>query len=296
MLRRIIGEDIKLVKNLEYGNGYVEADPGHIEQVIMNLTINARDAMPEGGVLMISTGSEQVDEALCAIYPDARPGRYFCLSVADTGIGMDEDIRTRIFEPFFTTKGLGKGTGLGLSVVYGIVKQHEGWINVESAPGKGATFKVYIPIIDEKTRHAEDTDPSIESETPQGNGERVLFVEDDEGIRTLVSRTLQECGYTVKAAGSAQEAMALFEQERGNFHLVLSDVVLPDINGLQMVNRILLKNPNIAVILCSGYTDEKSHYVEIQKRRYRFFQKPYDLNKLLKSIREAMATQIAARV
>ncbi|MGA1843354.1 MAG: PAS domain-containing protein [bacterium] len=296
MLRRIIGEDIKLVKNLEYGNGYVKADPGHIEQVIMNLTVNARDAMPDGGVLMISTGSEWIDEAMCAVYPGARPGRYFCLSLSDTGIGMDEDVKARIFEPFFTTKGLGKGTGLGLSVVYGIVQQHDGWITAESEPRKGAIFKVYLPILDEKSAHADDAGSSLESGALHGNGERVLFVEDDQGVRTLVSRTLQECGYMVKAAGSAQEAMDIFEYERGDFHLVLSDVVLPDINGLQMVSHILLKNPNIAVVLCSGYTDEKSHYVEIQKRRYRFFQKPYDLDELLKSIREALETQIEARV
>jgi len=284
MLQRLIGEDITVSTSLDPSLWPIQADESSIDQVIMNLVLNARDAMPKGGSITIKTESVIMDEEQAACICEARPGQFVCLSIADTGTGMDKEIIDRIFEPFFTTKGLGKGTGLGLSVVYGIVKQHEGWINIYSEHEQGSVFKIYLPASSYKSRiKAEERIPVQEI---QGRGERILLVEDEEGVRDLTSRALRENGYVVIEAASTQEALDIFEQEKGNFHLILSDVVLPDQTGLELADQLLRRQPNIQILLVSGYTDQKSEWITIRKKGFRFVQKPYALPDLLRSVRE----------
>ena len=284
MLQRLIGEDITVSADMEPSLWPIQADESSIDQVIMNLVVNARDAMPKGGTISIKTESVTLDEEQARGISEARYGQFVCLSIADTGSGIDKEIVNRIFEPFFTTKGLGKGTGLGLSVVYGIVKQHEGWINIYSEPGQGSVFKIYLPASSYKSkRKVEETIPI---EQIQGRGERILLVEDEAGVRDLTTRALRENGYVVIEAASTQEALDIFEQEKGNFHLVLSDVVLPDQTGIELVNQLLQRQPKIQIMLVSGYTDQKSEWVTIHKKGFRFVQKPYALPDLLRSVRE----------
>ncbi len=286
MLRRLIGEDIDINIDLEPALWTIRADAVNIEQVIMNLAVNARDAMPEGGKLTIRTKNLTLDEEFCKLIPDARPGKFVCLLVEDTGVGMDKEITQHIFEPFFSTKEAGRGTGLGLSVVYGIVKQHGGWINVYSEPGQGSTFKVYLPAFPAKLE--EKTKKTISLQEFQGNGEWILLVEDEEKVRELTKRALCENGYVVFEAANAREAMDIFEREGGKFHLVFSDVVLPDKTGLQLVHQLLSRKPELHVLLSSGYTDDKSQWSTISKRGFRFLQKPYTLPDLLQAIKEAI--------
>ncbi|HIE29202.1 TPA: response regulator, partial [Candidatus Poribacteria bacterium] len=244
------------------------------------------DAMPKGGNLTIKTENVTMHEEQCRVIPEARPGRFVCLSVSDTGVGMDKEIVRRIFEPFFTTKEFGKGTGLGLSVVYGIVAQHEGWINVESEPGQGSTFVVYLPAFSVKPQ--DETEETISLQELQGSGERILVVEDEEGIRELATKMLSENGYIVFEAANAKEALDIFERENGELHLVFSDVVLPDKNGIELVDQLLLLKPELRILLSSGYTNEKLQWPVIRGRDFRFLQKPYALVSLLQAIREVI--------
>ncbi|MBM4322940.1 MAG: response regulator [Deltaproteobacteria bacterium] len=287
MLKRLIGENIAVETHLEPNLWIVKADPGNMEQVIMNLVVNARDAMPEGGKITIKTENVDIDKGYCDIYNYARPGQFICLSVEDTGIGMDKEIIQHIFEPFFTTKGVGKGTGLGLSVVYGIVKQHEGWINVYSEPGQGSIFKVYLPVSSEETKY-ETKREVISIQDFQGKGERILLVEDDSGIREFVNKVLTKSGYEVLEASNTQEALDISEKESGGLALVFSDVVLPDKSGLQLAEELLLRKPTLKVLLTSGYTDQKSQWSVIKEKGYCFIQKPYNLNDLLRVVREVL--------
>jgi PAS domain S-box-containing protein len=286
MLNRLIGEDIVIHTDLDPSLWTVRADAGNIEQVIMNLVVNARDAMPKGGKLTIKTENVSLDEECFKVIPEARPGKFICLSVMDTGIGMDKEIIQHIFEPFFSTKKAGKGIGLGLSVVYGIVKQHEGWINVYSEVGQGSTFKVYLPAFFVKP--VDESKEAISLEDLQGNGERILVVEDEGEIRELVARVLDKNNYIVFKAANAKEAMDIFEREEGRFHLIFSDVVLSDKGGLQLADYLLSRNPQLRVLLSSGYIDEKSQWSIIHERGFRFLQKPYTLLGLLQAIREAL--------
>ncbi|MDZ7261146.1 MAG: PAS domain S-box protein, partial [candidate division KSB1 bacterium] len=286
MLQRLIGEDIELITILEPDLSRVKADPGQLEQVIMNLAVNARDAMPHGGHLTIKTQTVTLDNEACKLIPEARPGRFVCLSLEDTGIGMDKATLAQIFEPFFSTKAPGEGTGLGLSVVYGIVKQHEGWITVDSVPGQGSIFTVYLPAFSIETK--EKTEDRIPLQKFQGRGERILLVEDEPVVREFTTRVLNENGYQVFEATSAQKAWDIFQQEKENFDLVFSDVVLPDKNGLQLVEQLLSRNPRLRVLLSSGYTDHKSQWPLIRERGFHFLQKPYLLTELLRAVREVI--------
>jgi len=285
LIRRIIGEDINLTVNLDPDLFRVKADPGQMDQAIMNLVVNARDAMRHGGDLTISAENVALDKDQCKVIPDARPGRFVRLSVEDTGTGMDKAVLDQIFEPFFTTKMQGEGTGLGLSTVYGIVKQHEGWINVYSKPGYGSTFEIYLPAISQMPAARQRKMPSLKEF--QGSGERVLVAEDDEGVRRFTKKALEANGYVVFEASSALEALSLFEREKADFHLVLSDVILPDINGVQFVDQLLARDPDLLVILCSGYANVKSQWPLINERHFRFIKKPYSAYKLLRTIKEA---------
>jgi len=283
MLRRIIGEDISLALDLSAGLWAVEGDTGSIEQVVMNLVVNARDAMPEGGKIAIKTENVSVDEEYCSRYSYARPGRFVRLSVKDTGIGMDRATMERIFDPFFTTKK--EGTGLGLSVVYGIVKQHKGWINVESSPGLGSTFRVYLPAA---LSAPEEEGEEILPEALRGNGERVLVVEDERPVRDFIEKALSESGYVVSVATNAKEAIEIFKRKKGKFDLVFTDVVLPDERGPKLVQQLLALQPGMGVLFTSGYTNEKSDWLVIREKGYPYIQKPYTLADLLRAVREAL--------
>jgi PAS domain S-box-containing protein len=286
MAQRLIGEHITVSTELDNALWTIQGDSARIEQVVLNLTVNARDAMPQGGELRIKTENVRVDRTYCEAVSYARPGNFVCLSVSDTGEGMDADTARRIFEPFFTTKAPGKGSGLGLSVVYGIVKQHDGWINVYSEPGFGSTFRIYLPALSVPVEICEEEQGSLED--IQGRGERVLVVEDEELVRDLTVRTLREHGYVVSAASNAQEAQQVFEEENGNFDLLFSDAVLPDRTGLQLVDELLSNNPGLHVLLTSGYGNERSQWQQAKERGLGFVQKPYDLVSLLRAVRDVL--------
>ena len=288
MLHRLICEDIAINTTLYDNLWTIQADAGNIEQVILNIAINARDAMPEGGRLIIKTENLTLQEDVCKNIFEARPGNFVCLTIEDTGEGMDEENMQRIFEPFFSTKGVGMGTGLGLSVVYGIVKQHKGWINVNSEPGEGSTFKVFLPAVSAKAK-----DKAVETVTMdelRGNGEKILLVEDDDAASSFGENVLQELGYVVTVAINVTKALEIFQQEKGNFDLVLADVVLPDGSGLDLLEQLRSRKPKLPVLLCSGYPDKKSRFEEIRKKEFPFIQKPYDLEVLFKTIKEVMNT------
>ncbi len=286
MLGRLLGENIELTTVLEPELKQVKADPGQIEQVVMNLVVNARDAMPEGGRITIKTENVTLDKDVCKTIPESSPGKFVCFSIEDNGMGMKKEIIDQIYEPFFTTKKTGEGTGLGLSVVYGIIKQHSGWINVYSEPGKGSVFKIYLPVISVESE--EETEAVVSIENLQGNGERILLVEDEEDIRQFAAIALSGNGYKVLEAVNVEEALNLFDKEDGNFDLVFSDVVLPDRTGLRLVNDLLLRKPELRVLLSSGYSDHKSQWAEIKKKGFRFLQKPYAVTDLLETIREVL--------
>jgi len=284
MLKRLIGEDISISTDLDPDLWMVCADRGTMEQVIMNLAVNARDAMPGGGKLTIKTENVVLDKEYCNGMSGSRSGCFVCLSMVDTGIGMDKETVAHIFEPFFSTKDPGKGTGLGLSVVYGIIQQHDGWVNVYSEPGKGTSFKIYIPALPKKPK--QEIDSMVLLADFKGGGKRVLVVEDEESVRKFTEKALCRNDYIVFAVSNAWEALDVFEKEERKFDVVLSDVVLPDKSGIELVDQLLLRNPNIHVLLSSGYTDHKSQWPVIQKRGFRFLQKPYTLIDLLRTIKE----------
>jgi len=288
MLGRVIGEDVPVVLDLAEDLWAVMADPGNLDQVITNLVVNARDAMPEGGSVTIKTENVVVDEACCRQHPGARPGQFARLTVSDTGVGMDEEVMRRIFEPFFTTKRPGKGTGLGLSVVHGIVQAHEGWINVESQVGKGSTFRIHLPAVvyEQAATDTEDILPSLERF--RGQGERILVVEDELVPREMIERILSENGYQVFARGTVAGAMEVFQQEGESFDLVLSDVVLSDGNGVDLVLRLLEEQPSLAVLLTSGYADGRANWERAQRSGLSFLQKPFTVAALLERVHEGL--------
>ena len=256
----------------------------------MNLVINASDAIIGEGTITIRTENSVVDEKNSIDMPESHPGNYVCLSVTDTGTGIDQQIIHRIFEPFFTTKDKEKGTGLGLSVVYGIAKQHNGWVNVYSTSGKGTTFKVYFPAV--LNIQAGEVQEPVSLKELYGNGERILLVEDEESMLNFVKIVLSENGYTVFSASSAQEAVKIFKQENYNFRLIFSDVVLPDSSGVRLVEELLFYKPELLCLLTSGYTDEKSQWAMIQEKGYPFLQKPYTLYDLFKTIKDVLSSRL----
>jgi len=253
----------------------------------MNLALNARDAMPKGGRIIIKTENIAVDKEYCEVNIEARPGNFVCLSVTDTGTGMTKEVRAHIFEPFFTTKEQGKGTGLGLSVVYGIIKQHRGWINVYSEPGQGSVFKIYLPASDE-TAHSKPETRIISPADYKGHQERILVLEDDMDIQKLVVSVLTRMNYQVFPASSLAQARQVFDREKGNFHMILSDMTLPDGNGLELCDELTAKNKNIKVLLNSGYPSREENRDIIRQRGLPFLAKPYNLTLLFKMVREVL--------
>nr|MBI3611964.1 PAS domain S-box protein [Nitrospirota bacterium] len=285
MLRRLIGEDIELVTVLKSGLGHVKADPGQLEQVIMNLIVNARDAMPQGGKLTIETGNVDLDETYAGQRFFVLTGPYVMLAVSDTGCGMDAETQKHIFEPFFTTKEKGKGTGLGLATVYGIVKQSGGYIWVYSEEGKGTAFKVYLPRIPDAPASAgHKAQPSrsvLGSET-------ILLVEDDALVRTLTMKMLESGGYTVLAAPNGDDAIRIFRTHPNPIHLIVSDVVMPFVSGREMAASLVALNPDVKVLFMSGYTDDTIVRHGVVEMGVPFIQKPFTPTGLLRKIREVL--------
>ena len=288
VIQRVIGEDINVKLDLASTPCVIFADPGGIDQVVMNLVVNARDAMPEGGELTIKTEIVYVDDEYIQKHTHAREGNFICLSVADTGTGMTEDIAQRIFDPFFTTKHPEEGTGLGLSVVYGIVKDHRGWIDVESKLGIGSVFRIYFPFYTPRRESPQTISKETDQSSTAGSGERILLVEDDDHVRKFAKEALSRNGYTVLEAKNAKEALTIFEKEEGDFDLIFTDVVLPDKDGLQLVEDLKLIKPNPCVLFSSGYVDKKSKWNTIKNKGFEFLQKPYMMSDLLTTIRKVL--------
>jgi PAS domain S-box-containing protein len=282
LLLRLIGEDIELSINSGGKNGLILADRGQIEQVLMNLVTNARDAMPSGGSVMLETGDMEIDEASCREHGFEKPGLYRVLSVSDTGIGMDETTRVRIFDPFFTTKEVGKGTGLGLAIVYGIMKQHGGAITVHSEPGKGSTFKLYFPLI---TPSAE---VAYENKTPQpatGGTETILLAEDDIAVRQLIKLVLEGAGYRVIESADGEEAILRFQERADTVKLVITDVVMPRKNGKEVYDAIQSLRPGMKALFMSGYTADIIKSRGIVERGMHYLSKPVAPETLLRKVR-----------
>lgn len=281
MIRRIIGENIAVDFVQKHDLWTVNADETSIDQILMNLVVNAADAMPQGGKLSIGTENVTFEEGVSIFMPGGRPGRFACISVSDTGTGMDREILQNIFEPFFTTKEAGKGTGLGLSVVYGLVAQHEGWIHVTSCAGQGSTFNTYFPVIEAPKKTKKEMMCPQECLSPS---ERVLLVEDEESVRRFVTKVLEKQGYVVLTASRTDEAMEIFGREHGAFDLIFSDVVLPDKSGIELIDGLLALKPGLRVLLSSGYADDRSQLSIIRERGFPFIQKPYSVSDLLEIV------------
>jgi PAS domain S-box-containing protein len=283
MLQRVIGEDVELVTVLSPDLGWVKADPGQIEQVIMNLAVNARDAMPDGGKLTIETANAELDDAYARHHPPVSPGEFVLLSVSDTGIGMDELTRARLFEPFFTTKEKGKGTGLGLATVYGIVKQSAGFIWVYTELGHGTTFKIYLPRVHEDPVAAQ---PAASTEVR--GSETIVVAEDAEGVRAVVQNVLRRNGYTVLPAPDGQTALDLVATHPEPIHLLITDVIMPGMSGRQLADRLREMRPGLKVLFVSGYTDDAIIRHGMLEPGIVFLQKPFTPESLTRKVREVL--------
>jgi PAS domain S-box-containing protein len=292
MLKRLIGEDIELITDLSDDIGRVDADVSQMEQVLMNLSVNARDAMPDGGRLTIRTARGTMPRSLGDTSPESDATECVCLSVIDTGIGMDEETRSQIFEPFFTTKKPGVGTGLGLSVVDGIVKQHGGVVRLETGPGRGTAFHISLPVIVHEPAEDEPSEACREAvpEVPSSGGERVLLVEDEDGVRAFASRALSEWGYDIVGAPSAEEALVVLETDKEGFDLVFSDIVLPGKSGTQLAEEICSRNPDARILLTSGYLfpERPGASQSTCEIGFPLLKKPYSTTALRLAIHEAL--------
>ena len=285
MLRRLIGEDVRLDTVLDPSLGRVQADPGQMEQVIMNLAVNARDAMPQGGRLTIKTRNADLDEKYAQAHPEILPGRYVMLVVSDTGCGMDKATLAQIFEPFFTTKKPGQGTGLGLATVYGIIKQSGGYIYVDSEPGRGSTFRIFLPQV-EATVPRRKSQLGISS-SPGGN-ETLLLVEDETAVRSLIRTNLEMKGYKVLEAAEGEEALRLAQQHSGPIHLLITDVVMPLMSGRELAERLGPLRSQMKVLYLSGYTDDTVVRHGLLQGEVEFLQKPFTPGVLTRKVREVL--------
>jgi len=284
MLERTIPKMIAIETDLDNNLAVVGADPTQVEQIIMNLAVNAKDAMPDGGKLTIATRNAILDEDYCRLHPDAKPGRYAMLEVSDNGKGMDQETLQHVFEPFYTTKAVGKGTGLGLAMVYGIVKQHDGHIYCYSEPGLGTTFRIYFPVGDQE---AEEAARRTESVLPLGT-ETVLVVDDEQDVRALCHKLLTRAGYQVLTASNGLEALEVFEQERQNIALVILDVIMPEMGGKECFARLRQMDPSVKVLMASGYASGGTANTAEQLGADGFVSKPYRVAQLLRVVRETL--------
>jgi CheY-like chemotaxis protein len=282
LLRPLIGENIELVTRLSTETGHTRADASQLEQVIMNLVVNAKDAMPEGGKLTLQSSD-------VTVRPDLneprfiQPGRYAVISVSDTGHGMDKETQSRIFEPFFTTKEVGKGTGLGLATVLGIVEQHQGWIEVASQPGRGTAFRIYFPFRDDEFAFSPMKPAMAEI---RGGTETILLVEDEAVVRALAKKVLRSKGYVVLEADRSETALELWRLHRAKIDLLLTDIIMPGTSsGRDLAEQLLLEKPGLKVIYSTGYSDEVLGQDFLATRRFNFLPKPYDPLKLARMVR-----------
>jgi CheY-like chemotaxis protein len=282
MLDRLLGEDIEVQVDLGEDLSTLRADGGSIDQVLINLAINARDAMPEGGSLVIQLRNAVIDAEYCKRHSQARPGPYVRVCVSDTGTGMDKEIVPQIFEPFFTTKEVGKGTGLGLSVVYGIVQVHEGWITVESWVGRGTRFEIYLPALVSTMSEEMSAMPAPGALEKAGRQERILLVEDEAEFRERIERLLVRHGYQVEICSTSAEAREACEQLEGGFDLIISDVVLPDGRGHELVAELAENAPQLRVLLITGYADD------VMDQSLPLLQKPFAVADLLEKVRQLL--------
>jgi len=282
MLGRLIGEDVALTFRPGESLGRVRADPTQIEQVLMNLAVNARDAMPDGGRLVIETANADMDDDYVRVHAGSAAGRYVCIAVSDTGHGMTREVQAHIFEPFFTTKEPGKGTGLGLSTVYGVVKQSEGFIYVYSEPAHGTTFKIYLPAVKGEVERAAEPPPA------RRGSETVLLVEDEEGLRELIAELLVENGYHVLAAGDPTKAIETAERYEGVIHLLLTDVVMPQMKGRELANRVQARRPDVRVLYMSGYTEDAIVNRGVLESGISLISKPFTQEALSRKLRDLL--------
>jgi CheY-like chemotaxis protein len=287
MVQRLIGEDIELNVSLAKPLWAVKADPAQIVQVVMNLCVNARDAMPNGGELTIKTENISVDAEAVRERPAFVPGNYASLTVSDTGMGMDMEVQAHIFEPFFTTKKLGEGTGLGLSTVYGIVKQSGGYIWLNSEPGRGSSFSLYFPAVD-KPLTATIT-PEVKN--TEGKSETILLVEDEEALRASISAYLTLHGYKVLEAANGVQALQIATQHPESIHMLITDMILPKMSGTELARKVAKMRPHMMILYISGYTDRELTGREASQSTSGFLQKPFALRTLLSVIGEMTAKQ-----
>jgi hypothetical protein len=290
MLKRLIGEDLTLVSRLHGDPLHVKADPSQIEQVVMNLVVNARDAMPDGGALTLETSLAHLNPDTKAVAANGASRAYAVLTVTDTGIGMDDQVKRYLFEPFFTTKEQGKGTGLGLAMVYGIVQQSEGHIEVISAPNQGTTFKIYLPLTTETHQPTEIRKRRTPRQMP--GTETILLVEDEEGVRSLASNALRMNGYTVLESADGAKALTLCESFDGAIHLLLTDVVMPCLGGVDLARQVSQLHPRIKIMFMSGYPDRHLMSDADAEEAVRYIQKPFSAQDLTTRVRRLLDSVI----
>jgi CheY-like chemotaxis protein len=284
MLRRVIGEDIELVNVLDDKLGVVKADPGQIEQVILNLAVNSRDAMPTGGKLQIETGNVTSFQVSQAVKSPVRPGDYVMLSVTDTGSGIPSEIQSLVFEPFFTTKEVGRGTGLGLAIVYGIVNQSGGYIGLDSIVGRGTSIKIFLHWSDQEI----GTPDAPPAQSVQSQHETVLLVEDESAVRDLASAILKRDGYVVLEARSVEHALEISREYAGPIHALVTDVVMPQMSGRQLAQRIQTARRDIKVLYVSGYTDDVISHHGVLEAGAAFLQKPFSPGKFVQTVHDLL--------
>ncbi len=287
MLNRLIGEHIELITNLNPDVWKIKVDPSQFEQVLLNLIVNARDAMPEGGELIIETQQVKLDKSYQRFHPDVKPGDYVLIKVMDTGVGMTEEVQQRIFEPFFTTKEKGKGTGLGLATVYGVIKQNNGHIEVQSALGKGTTFFVYLPAV--KAKSYQETGESSKTKS-RGNGQQILVVEDEYLVRELICDTLKNLGYKVLEAANGEQALKVFEQHADQIDLVLTDLIMPGMNGKKLAEILKQENPDVRLLFMTGYDDNAISKQGMVAEDIDYISKPFSPAKLAKKLEEVFSS------